>query len=98
MKITPLHYAQLKEQIEESIECAITDNPHASTLKEFFAIFEEQYAEHTERRKVWDLYWKSGGADWIKEHNEGNPYAYRQYNDDHYTTALKKIYKELYTK
>ena len=90
MKVTTEHYTMIKEQLAH----VITESK-VNTHKEFFIEWERVYTGFTEQRKVWDLYWRSGGADWIKKAYNGNPYG-SPYNDNHLDTAIKKAYKELH--
>jgi len=89
MKMTQEHYAVLKEQIFS----AVATNTKKLNNKEFVAEWDKIYSDYTEGRKLWDLYWTSGGNKW-KEDVFNNCYD-STYNDSHLNTAIKKVYKEL---
>ena len=94
MKVTKEHYTMIKEQFTTAIDKVIAQGK-LSDRKEFFKVNEEIYADYTEQRKVWDMYWASGGAEWIRKAYNGDPYA-SPYNDSHLETAFKKAYKEIH--
>ena len=89
MKMTKEHYSVLKEQIFN----AVSTNELNLNNKEFAEKWDKIYTDYTEGRKLWDLYWKSGGNDW-KEVVFNNCYDHT-YTDKHLLTAIKKVYKEL---
>lgn len=80
MKFQKPHYDSLKSSISE----LLTDrNITIQDIKAF-------YKENTETLMLWDVFWNSKWTTNHREHyNEGN------YKDDHITTALRAIFKEL---
>jgi hypothetical protein len=90
MKVTKEHYELLKTQIYD----AVKKNNQNLSHKDFVTEWDKMYSDYTETRKLWDLYWQSGGNKWKKIAFDGNTYG-GDYKDSHITTAIKKIYKEI---
>ena len=62
MKITNEHYALLKQQMKDGI--AHLSNLNRISAKQWLNDVEEKYAGYTETRKLWGVYWGTGGNDW----------------------------------
>lgn len=95
MKVTNEHYTLIKDQLSNGIDKVI-EQKKVTDRKDFFTQWETHFKGNTETRKLWDLYWATGGNNWKEIAFNGNPYG-GDYNDSHIGTALKKAYKELYT-
>ena len=93
MKMTKEDYTVLKNHIFSQIDMNIKMNDKLNNRKEFVEEWDRIYKDYTETRKLWDMYWGIGGNVW-KETAFNDIYD-RRYNDNHITTALRKIYKEL---
>ena len=91
MKVTKEHYLLILDQFTALINK--TKESKKMTSEELFESFENHYKDYTEKRKLWDFYWASGGNNW-KEIAFGSPYG-GEYNDNHLTTAIKKAYNEV---
>lgn len=82
MKITPEHYAFIKDAIQNKFTVSLV-NEHRTFIEA------ENKAKDVEKRLRWDLLWLSVKSDWIC----ANIYKYA--DNTHIDTALKKIVKEL---
>lgn len=82
MKITPEHYAFIKDAIQNKFTVSLV-NDHRTFIEA------ENKAKDVEKRLRWDLIYFALGSRWICD----NLYNYA--DDTHIDTALKKIVKEL---
>jgi len=88
MKVTKEHYDKIKSQFIECMTSITNGN-----IPLFIEQWELKKQGLSETRKIWDLYWMSGGSKWTKQFFES---CYDTgYNDEHLHTAFKKIYNEL---
>ena len=88
MKVTKEHYDVIKSQF---IECMISITN--GNIPQFIEQWELKKQGLSETRKIWDLYWMSGGSKWTKQFFES---CYDTgYNYAHLNTAFKKIFTEL---
>ena len=82
MKITPEHYAFIKDAIQNKFTVSLVKD-HRTFIEA------ENKAKDVEKRLRWDLLWLSVTSAWIC----ANIYKYAA--DPHIDTALKQIVKEL---
>ena len=82
MKITPEHYAFIKDAIQNKFTVSLV-NDHRTFIEA------ENKARDVEKRLRWDLLWLSVTSAWIC----ANIYKYAA--DPHIDTALKQIVNEL---
>ena len=62
MKVTNEHYAFIKQQMKDGI-FQLSNNNKISPA-EWFESIENSYKDYTNTRKLWDVYWGTGGNDW----------------------------------
>jgi hypothetical protein len=86
MKMSPVHYAELKSAIFNAIDTITTKSG-----KSFSAIHQEyKDAGHSDMRFRWDIFWASKFNDIPTYRSD----AFKEYYDTHIDTALKKIVSE----
>lgn len=62
MKVIKDHYDFIKQQMKDGIY-QLSNNNKISPA-EWFESIENKYETYTEQRKLWDVYWGTGGNDW----------------------------------
>ena len=88
MKITPEHYAFIKNAIQKFTPSLVND--HREFIKREWDQSNTKYESHNvEMRLRWDLLWLTIPPAWICDN------IYKYADDTHIDTVLKKIVKEL---
>lgn len=89
MKITPEHYAFIKNAIREKFTISLVNDHRTFIETEWTQNCVAYDSNNVDKRLRWDLLWLSVSSAWIC----ANIYKYAHY--DHIDTALKSVVKEL---